>query len=559
MKKIKFLAVIFTAICSFTHAQNNSSKGTITTTNPINTGSPNGTIGLSAGVEAFRFIPGLVTQLDSGNKFSFETDKQWFSLGKLNVGQPGSQRTLYGFRLQRAGQGLTMGYGGALQTTGVPTAGGNPFIEWIGNAGAVPNAVGSGDLQFFNATGPGGLSGPGIRKLSFTLKSDLTALFGETAVNPNFSSAKVEVNSTNRTGLLVNTTDTQLTSKFINNGGGINFNPITLQATSGTTGTGLDSQAKNASFNIGIKTNATGGFENIGILTTTEDPFSLGNNYGVLSQITGAESKFDVINCGIYSNVTGGNAPILTPGTVSTTGTYAGYFNGLLYYTSSFSPSDSSLKKNIKPEEKILEKLAKINPVTYNYTENKEALNLNLPPELQHGFVAQELAVVYPELVKNLLHPIFDKDNKQIGIKTLKAINYMGLISILTGSMKEMSEKIVKLEEKLVQKEKIIIIDNSKNLSQTEINNITANGYFLGQNNPNPFKNETIIEYSLPVSETNASIMIFNLNGQTLKEYKLIDVKGTISIDSTVLTKGLYLYSLISDGKEIATKKMLMN
>ena len=122
-----------------------------------------------------------------------------------------------------------------------------------------------------------------------------------------------------------------------------------------------------------------------------------------------------------------------------------------------------------------------------------------------------------------------------------------------------MSEKIVKLEEKLVQNEKTIVVNSTKNFTQTEIDNINTNGYFLGQNNPNPFKNATIIEYSLPVSEKNASILIFNLNGQTLKEYKLSDAKGSITIDGTVLSKGLYLYSLISDGKEIATKKMLMN
>ena len=103
------------------------------------------------------------------------------------------------------------------------------------------------------------------------------------------------------------------------------------------------------------------------------------------------------------------------------------------------------------------------------------------------------------------------------------------------------------------------IIKNNKSLSNNEIDLINEKGYFLGQNTPNPFKNSTVIEYSLPVDEKNASILIFNLNGQTLQEYKLLETKGSITIDSNVLSKGLYLYSLISDGQEIATKKMLMN
>ena len=77
-----------TAICAITQAQNRS-KGTITGTNLINTNISTdpaiGSIGLGAGVEAFRFVPGLVTQLDSGDKFTFEADKQWFSIGKFRT------------------------------------------------------------------------------------------------------------------------------------------------------------------------------------------------------------------------------------------------------------------------------------------------------------------------------------------------------------------------------------------------------------------------------------------------------------------------------------------
>ena len=607
MKKINIFAVLLTAICAITQAQNRS-KGSITPTNPISTATVavSGPGTFATGVEAFRFQPGLVTQLDQATVspfgFSFETDKRWFSLGRLDVGSGATSRTLYGLRLQRSGQGLTMGYG---TLASAPNVASNPFIEWIGNAGAVPSAVGSGDLQFFNATGPGGPLGPGVRSLSFTLRSDLTALFGETssvnntgAINP-----KVEINAGRNTALFANS---DISGPLLGNPNGsiipIDVNCSIFKSNNNTPGrstsivsnvssiggiaTGIDIFASGGIFNSGISARVCKGLTTFGMTVNLDNTCRSANiasvndirtvptavgfnsfiaggssaleyNYGSFSNVVGS-TNINSINCGVYSTVTGA-AATLTAGTVATTGTYAGYFNGLLYYASSFSPSDSTLKRNIKPEEKFSEKLAKINPVTYNYIENKEGLNFNLPAELQHGFVAQELAEVYPELVKDLLHPIFDKDNKQIGTKTLKAVNYIGLISILTGSMKEMSEKIVKLEEKLVQNEKTIVVNSTKNFSQTEIDNITINGYFLGQNNPNPFKNATIIEYSLPVSEKNASILIFNLNGQTLKEYKLSDAKGSITIDGTVLSKGLYLYSLISDGKEIATKKMLMN
>ena len=68
---------------------------------------PPATAALAPQVESFRFGSGLITQLDQGDNFTFENDKRWFSLGRLNVGppsNPASQRTLYGLRLQRSGQ-----------------------------------------------------------------------------------------------------------------------------------------------------------------------------------------------------------------------------------------------------------------------------------------------------------------------------------------------------------------------------------------------------------------------------------------------------------------------
>ncbi|NGZ88641.1 T9SS type A sorting domain-containing protein [Psychroflexus sp. C1] len=66
------------------------------------------------------------------------------------------------------------------------------------------------------------------------------------------------------------------------------------------------------------------------------------------------------------------------------------------------------------------------------------------------------------------------------------------------------------------------------------------------------------MEYSIPDDERNASIMVFNMTGKLLKEFKLREKTGKIEITSDEFQPGIYLYSLISDNNEIITKKMIV-
>ncbi len=559
--------------------------------------SPLGSIGL--GVEAFRFKDGLVTQSDAGGTFNFETTDRWFSLGRLNIGSPTTGRKLYGFRLQNLGQGLTMGYSKSNET---PIAATNPFIEWIGNSTALSGAIGAGDFQFFTATNPGV---PGSRKLSFTLRSDLTALFGETATASNLP--KVEINSDVKTSLFVNTDNFAVAtiSDPVTGIAPFDLNASSFNCKNKTPGEcnaiSVRTQSNQRGTSTGIKISTLEGLVNNAIVANVprcglkqngvvinmqsqvcriiavspSDPrqvpenigyrvnidgisnVALENNYGFFSNIIGSTNT-NSLNCGVYAKVTGASAVIPVLPSIATTGTFAGYFDGLLYSSSQISSSDSSLKKDVKKEESNIEKLSKLNPVSYNYIQNND-VGLNLPAQLQHGFIAQELEKVYPELVQNLLHPVFNDKKEQTGTKSLKGVNYMGLISVLVSSVKELNTEIVVLKEKLAANEKIVVVRSNKNLSNSDIELINEKGYFLGQNTPNPFKTSTIIEYSLPQQDEEVSLMIFNLNGQTIKEYKLNDKKGSININQGELSKGMYLYSLITNGQEIATKKMLVN
>lgn len=79
----------------------------------------------------------------------------------------------------------------------------------------------------------------------------------------------------------------------------------------------------------------------------------------------------------------------------------------------------------------------------------------------------------------------------------------------------------------------------------------------LDQNNPNPFSNITTISYNLPQNFTAAQIILTDKSDKTLKQVTVSGSgKGTIHIDAATLSAGAYNYSLLVDGKLIATRQM---
>jgi len=81
----------------------------------------------------------------------------------------------------------------------------------------------------------------------------------------------------------------------------------------------------------------------------------------------------------------------------------------------------------------------------------------------------------------------------------------------------------------------------------------------LYQNVPNPFNETTIIQYSLSDDINNAQILIFNMQGTLIKSYtNLGKTTGEISINGGEFNAGMYMCSLIANGKEIDTKRMIL-
>lgn len=97
-------------------------------------------------------------------------------------------------------------------------------------------------------------------------------------------------------------------------------------------------------------------------------------------------------------------------------------------------------------------------------------------------------------------------------------------------------------------------------LKQSKINvdmNNVSNEPKLYQNAPNPGKGETVVRYYLPKEVNNASIGIYNISGQLIKNIPLKE-KGNGSIILNGIRGGSYVYTLSVDGRNIDTKKMMI-
>ena len=91
------------------------------------------------------------------------------------------------------------------------------------------------------------------------------------------------------------------------------------------------------------------------------------------------------------------------------------------------------------------------------------------------------------------------------------------------------------------------------------INEISDN-FSLGQNTPNPFTNQTKINYQLKTSAKSVSLEIYDVAGVKMFEKiqsNLSSGSYSVDVNDTKFSSGIYFYSLIVDGSKV-TKKMVV-
>lgn len=80
----------------------------------------------------------------------------------------------------------------------------------------------------------------------------------------------------------------------------------------------------------------------------------------------------------------------------------------------------------------------------------------------------------------------------------------------------------------------------------------------LDQNIPNPFAEQTVINFSIPESVKSAQIHFYDGIGSLIKTVEISQRGlGSITVFGADLSSGTYMYTLVADGINVATKKMV--
>ena len=323
--------------------------------------------------------------------------------------------------------------------------------------------------------------------------------------------------------------------------------------------------------NIGVE-----GYLNSNLTANSSD-----KNYGVLG-IVSASTNSHANNYGVYGiintnqgvGVFGSKSGYSYYYPLNVSGKYAGYFYGEVYSTETvFTPSvctisDSRLNENVtsmgetdRNGEQTLQKILSMNVVEFNRKnipqERTDNGNVEIPEEMagmveaeraemealaaqrHYGLIAQELKDIYPTLV-------------QEGQDGYLSINYTEMVPILIRSIQV-------LKQELDEVNGINADDKSQSRSIANgVNTAIATGNVLYQNTPNPFKEKTVIRFKLADDAQNAAICIFDLTGKQLKKMPISSGETSVSVNGWELGEGMFLYTLLVNGQEIDTRRMII-
>jgi len=244
------------------------------------------------------------------------------------------------------------------------------------------------------------------------------------------------------------------------------------------------------------------------------------------------------------------------------------YINGSAYYSGFLLISDRKFKTNVQTISSAADIVAKLNPTTYHFIDGK-AQGMKFSTQKQYGFISQEVEAVLPDLIEDVHKPaMVNKDGSvQIPAVDYKAINYVGFIALLTKAMQEQQTEIQDQEDRLLALEQQI--DELKNILITS--NLMPSGdknqqvtlsdsdeIKLFQNVPNPFNESTLIRYDIPVEFGQAHISFGTIDGRVIRTVSISGSgSGQIEVMAGDLSSGIYTYTLVVDGRVIATHKLL--
>ncbi|MDF1570260.1 MAG: tail fiber domain-containing protein [Bacteroidales bacterium] len=244
---------------------------------------------------------------------------------------------------------------------------------------------------------------------------------------------------------------------------------------------------------------------------------------------------------------------ILPQGYGSTLGSNYNAFDEVWTYDL-YELSDSRLKENIRNMDNALSIVLQLNPVTFDFKKefrfqdslpytSDQIARIEKKRKDVFGFIAQDVEKIIPSVV-------FHSDTSD-----MYGMNYIKLIPVLAGAIKEQNSIIENLQAEISSLKN----SNLKFLATNGEDKNIDDQHILYQNAPNPFSENTIINYFLSDGIDDAQIIIYDMTGLQLNRISLNDVgESSVEISAGELRAGMYIFSLIVDGKFIDSKQMVI-
>lgn len=302
-----------------------------------------------------------------------------------------------------------------------------------------------------------------------------------------------------------------------------------------------------------------------------------GRNVGILGLATRANQSFGVVGR-VGSTVRGAAIYGCTGSSyyIDDDHIYSGYFKGDVKVTNNLtvvgsidgvllgrSSSLSSLTKSSLLSSSVVDRIAGLSAsaiqISKPIVERSEEVEDDLLPEEEWTDEEPEVNIVEDQYYQKNHFTLSADDLEKVFPDLVyekadgtKGINYMEMIPLLVQSINELNAKIAQLSKNNVRQTRSAFSDDEDGFSSP------ANKNVLYQNTPNPFKEQTTIRFSLADDVTSAAICIFDMSGKMLKNLPVSSEETSVSVNGWELGEGMFLYSLLVNGREIDTKKMII-
>ena len=338
----------------------------------------------------------------------------------------------------------------------------------------------------------------------------------------------------------------------------------------GVIGVGISNSSNVSNNVIGIRGASDGGYNAVGV-------------YGGHFAYTGSYYNY----AGIYGTTNSTYPYFQYPGS------YAGYFNGTVratgpmyaqaFYTPSANPtgnnsSESTFVSLIGDEERVTDKFRNVSSFEVQHNEQSttekkstpaeeflkgrsiqelskkelhklDSICLNTPSEktdplssVNYGLNAEQLKAIFPKLVQQ------DKEGNY-------SINYVEMIPLLVKSINELSGEIARLKGEDAAPKRAKAETTGIDETENDVDMVR-----MDQNKPNPFSGSTVISLNIPVKTQKANIFIYDMTGKQVQNVPVLERGETnITVFANSLSAGMYIYTLVVDGKVVVTRRMIVS